>query len=286
MSIERPLDRVATSDTASDASRASDASGVGSSVGSGVGGAGVSASADAGTATLTVDELSARVGMTVRTLRFYAGRGLIPPPVRRGRVGYYGPEHIARLDLVRELQAHGFTLSAIEGYLERIPADATPQDIALHRTLLTPWMRDLPETLDRKALVRRTGRDLSDDDIEMLVALGVVEPTPDDDVFQVATAHLSLGVELLDLELPVEAALAAGRIFSEHGRAIAEELTEVFRTTVWPHFRDGGSTPEHLQQLIERFKPVTIQGLVLAYERAVGETQRDTIRRTTNRPKR
>ena len=166
---------------------------------------------------LTVDGLSGRVGMTVRTLRFYASRGLMPPPVRRGRVGYYGAEHVARLDLVRELQAHGFTLSAIEGYLERIPADATPQDIALHRTLLTPWMRDLSEILDRSELVRRVGRDLSDDDIEMLVALGVVEPTPDDDVFNVATAHLNLGVELIDLELPLEAVRAAGRIFAEHG---------------------------------------------------------------------
>jgi len=234
-------------------------------------------------ATLTVDELSARVGMTVRTLRFYAGRGLIPPPVRRGRVGYYGAEHIARLDLVRELQAHGFTLSAIEGYLERIPADATPQDIALHRTLLTPWMRDLPETLDRAALVRRTGRELSDDDIVALVALGVVEPTPDEDVFHVATAHLGLGAELLDLDLPVDAVLAVTKVFSEHGRAIAEELTEVFRTMVWPHYRDSGGAPEHIQQLVERFKPVTIQGLVIAYERAVGETQRETIRRTQSR---
>ncbi|QNE17142.1 MerR family transcriptional regulator [Kribbella qitaiheensis] len=237
-------------------------------------------------ATLTVDELSARVGMTVRTLRFYAGRGLIPPPVRRGRVGYYGPEHIARLDLVRELQAHGFTLSAIEGYLDRIPADATPQDIALHRTLLTPWMRDLPETLDRTALVRRTGRELSDDDIEMLVALGVVEPTPDEDVFQVATAHLSLGVELLDLDLPVDAVLDITRIFHDHGRALAEELTDVFRAKVWPHYRASGGPPEHIQQLVERFKPVTIQGLVLAYERAVSETQRDTIRRTRTKPPR
>jgi DNA-binding transcriptional MerR regulator len=239
-----------------------------------------------GEALLTVDELSARVGMTVRTLRFYAGRGLIPPPMRRGRVGYYGPDHIARLDLVRELQAHGFTLSAIEGYLERIPADATPEDIALHRTLLTPWMRDLPEILDRPALVRRTGRDLTDDDIELLVALGVVEPTPDDDVFRVATAHLSLGVDLLGLDLPVEAVLATRRIFAEHGRAIAEELTEVFRTTVWPHYRDSGGPPEHLQHLVERFKPVTIQGLVLAYERAVSETQRDTIRRSRDKPPR
>jgi DNA-binding transcriptional MerR regulator len=231
---------------------------------------------------LTVDELSGRVGMTVRTLRFYASRGLLPPPVRRGRVGYYGAEHVARLDLVRELQAHGFTLSAIEGYLERIPADATPQDIALHRTLLAPWMRDLPETLDRPTLVRRAGRDLSDDDIEMLVALGVVEPTPDEDVFRVATAHLSLGIELIDLDLPLDAVLAAGRIFAEHGRAIAEELTDVFRTMVWPHYRDSGGPPEHIQQLVERFKPVTIQGLVLAYERAVGETQRDTVRRRTH----
>jgi len=228
---------------------------------------------------LTVDELSGRVGMSVRTLRFYASRGLMPPPVRRGRVGYYGAEHVARLDLVRELQAHGFTLSAIEGYLDRIPPDATPQDIALHRTLLAPWMRDLPETLDRTALVRRAGRDLSDDDIELLIALGVVEPTPDDDVFRVATAHLSLGVELIELDLPLDAVLAAGRIFTAHGHAVAEELTEVFRTMVWPHYRDSGGPPEHIQQLVERFKPVTIQALVLAYERAVGEAQRDTVRR-------
>ncbi len=235
---------------------------------------------------LTVDELSSRVGMTVRTLRFYASRGLMPPPVRRGRVGYYGAEHVARLDLVRELQAHGFTLSAIEGYLERIPADATPQDIALHRTLLTPWMRDLSEILDRSELVRRVGRDLSDDDIEMLVALGVVEPTPDEDVFNVATAHLNLGVELIDLELPLEAVRAAGRIFAEHGKALADELTEVFRTTVWPHYREAGGPPERIQELVERFKPVTIQGLVIAYERAVNEAQRDSVRRTAHKPRR
>ena len=45
----------------------------------------------------------------------------------------------------------------------------------------------------------------------------------------------------------------------------------------------SGGPPEHIQHLVERFKPVTIQGLVLAYERAVGETQRDTIRRTQHK---
>ena len=61
---------------------------------------------------LTVDELAATTGLTVRNTRYYASLGLLPPPVRRGRVAYYGSRHVARLELVRALQDHGFTLSA------------------------------------------------------------------------------------------------------------------------------------------------------------------------------
>ncbi len=230
---------------------------------------------------LSVEQLASRVGMTVRTVRFYAGRGLIPAPRREGRNGYYGQDHIARLELVRELQAHGFTLSAIEGYLERIPADASPEDVAMHRTLLAPWMPDLPETINRAELNTRSGRDLSDDDIELLVAIGVVEPTPTDEIFNVAPAHLAVGIQLLDLGLPKDAALACQKIFTEHGKALAEELTDVFRKQVWPHLRDSKQPPEVIQAIIERFKPLTIQGLVTAYETAVDEAKRDTIRRRT-----
>lgn len=234
---------------------------------------------DQQTDTLSVEEVAARVGMSVRTVRFYAGRGLIPPPRREGRNGYYGPQHIARLELVRELQAHGFTLSAIEGYLERLPENATPQDIALQRTLLAPWTPDLPETLTRDELVERTGRELSDADLEILVALGTVEPTPDEDVFRIAPAHLGLGVQMLDIGIPLDAAVAAQRIFTEHGRAIAEELTAVFRDIVWPHYRESGQSPEAIRELVEHYKPLTVQALVMSYEAAVNETQRATVRR-------
>jgi DNA-binding transcriptional MerR regulator len=229
--------------------------------------------------TMSVEQLAARVGMTVRTVRFYAGRGLIPPPRREGRNGYYGPDHLARLELVRELQAHGFTLSAIEGYLENIPADATPEQVALHRTLLAPWMPDLPETVGRAELETRSGRSLSDDDLELLVALGVIEPTPVEDVFQVAPAHLAVGIQFLDVGLPTEAALAARRIITEHGQAMATALTELFRTTVWPHLKSSGQPPEAITTMIERFKPLTIQALVTAYETAVDEAKRETVRR-------
>jgi DNA-binding transcriptional MerR regulator len=229
---------------------------------------------------MTLDELTRRVGMSVRNVRFYTTKGLVPPPIRRGRSGYYSLDHLSRLELVRELQAHGFTLSAIEKYVARIPLDASPETIALQRTLLAPWMAELPETLSRRELDRRAGRRLSEDDLDTLNALGIVFRTKQGK-YQVAIAHLSVGVALLDLGMPLDAALAAQDIFTEHGRKIAEELTELFRTKVWPAYKEGGASPEQLRELVERFKPVSVQALVTAYESAVNETKRETVNRRT-----
>ena len=229
---------------------------------------------------MTLEELTQRVGMSVRNVRFYTSKGLLPPPIRRGRSGYYCAEHLVRLELVRELQAHGFTLAAIEGYMARIPAGATPETIALHRTLLAPWMPALPETISRKELVRRAGRPLSEEDLDTLNALGIVYPAKQGR-FQVAVAHLSVGVAMLDLGLPSEAALAAQDIFTKHGREIADELTELFRTHVWPAYMDGTARPDQLRELVERFKPVSVAALVTAYESAVNEAKRETAARRT-----
>ena len=175
---------------------------------------------------LTLDELTKRVGMSVRNVRFYATQGLVPPPIRRGRSGYYTPDHVARLELVQELQGHGFTLSAIERYVAQHPRDATPEDIALQRTMLAPWQHESPIGMSRGELAqprrphatpRRTchadsaRRRLSPCRRGRLPGRGL-------------PALLALG--LLDLGFPTEPALAAAEVYAAHGRAIAEELYE------------------------------------------------------------
>ncbi|HEY8201798.1 MAG TPA: MerR family transcriptional regulator [Actinomycetota bacterium] len=62
---------------------------------------------------LTVDELAHRAGTTTRTVRAYQTKGLLPAPHKIGRIAYYGPEHLARLDLIERLLSRGFLLSAI-----------------------------------------------------------------------------------------------------------------------------------------------------------------------------
>jgi DNA-binding transcriptional MerR regulator len=233
---------------------------------------------------LTLDELTARVGMSVRNVRFYTTKGLVPPPIRRGRSGYYTADHVARLELVQELQSHGFTLSAIERYVANIPRDATPEDIALQRTMLAPWQHESPIEMSRAELDKRAGRTLSDDDLTTLAALGVKRGK-----HQVAVSQLSVGLGLLDLGFPTEAALAAADVYAAHGRQIAEELYEVFRTKAWPVYKESGTSPERVREVVERLKPLSIASLVQAYESAMDETKREGIaqraRRAAPRPR-
>jgi DNA-binding transcriptional MerR regulator len=228
---------------------------------------------DAARELFTLDELTKRVGMSVRNVRFYTTKGLVPPPIRRGRSGYYTPDHVARLELVQELQSHGFTLSAIEKYVANIPRDASPEDIALQRAMLAPWQHEAPIEMTRRELDQRAGRRLTDDDLTTLGALGVVLAARRNR-YQVAVSQLSIGLGLLDLGFPTEAALAAADVYAAHGRQIAEELYEVFRTKAWPVYQQSGTPPERVREVVERLKPLSISSLVQAYEAAMDETKR------------
>ncbi len=225
---------------------------------------------------LTLEELTNRVGISVRNVRFYTTKGLVPPPIRRGRSGYYTSDHVARLELVQELQSHGFTLAAIERYVARLPEGATPEDIALHRTMLTPWQQESPQELTRAQLERRANRELSDDDLETLSALGIVMRNKRGR-FQVVVSQLTVGLGLLDLGFPTEAAVAAADVYAEHGRQIAKELNDLFRTEVWPAYKEAGASPEKLREVVERLKPLSIASLVAAYESAMDETRREAV---------
>src|SRR3954465_1428317 len=87
---------------------------------------------------LTIDQLAQKTGMTVRNLRAHQSRGLLPPPEVRGRTGFYGPEHIARVELIKEPQADGFNLDLIRKLLDGAAGQST-QLLKLTRALRAPF---------------------------------------------------------------------------------------------------------------------------------------------------
>ena len=108
-------------------------------------------------ADMTIDELARASGMTVRNIRAHQSRGLLPPPEVRARTGYYGPEHVARLRLIQELQGEGYNLAAIKHLLER--SDTSAQDILRFTdTLLAPAAAEQPEVVELAGAARAASR--------------------------------------------------------------------------------------------------------------------------------
>jgi DNA-binding transcriptional MerR regulator len=97
----------------------------------------------------SLTELADLAGVTPRTVRYYLAQGLLPAVGQTGPGSKYGEAHLARLRLIRRLQAEHLPLAEIRRRLEGLsgsdivalaaePAPAPPADSALDylRTVL------------------------------------------------------------------------------------------------------------------------------------------------------
>ncbi len=225
---------------------------------------------------LTVDELATRTGMTVRTVRFYASEGLLPPPERRGRVAYYDSRHRMRLELIRTLQEHGYTLAAIERVLARIAHDAAPAEYAVQAAVLAPWLPGQTEVLDRAELERRVGRGLDEHQIEFLASVGALDDLGDG-TYRAAPSLLGHAVELLELPVPPSVLAESSALIGEHATQVAEGLTELFARGIWGPYQQGELSHEQVVAILQRMRPLALQGLVGAFTQAADAAARRRV---------
>lgn len=224
---------------------------------------------------LTVDELAAATGLTVRTARYYAGLGLLPPPERRGRLAYYSDVHRARLELIRALQEHGFTLAAIEKYFTRLPADAGVAELGVQRAMLTRWSAGANELVDRAGLEERLGQPLDEDLRGRLVQMTAIRDNGDDTYELQPT--FDVGVRALALDIPVDSLVLAGEAIGAHMDALADELTVIFRERVIAPYRDAarGSTSAadaaRFDERIDQLRQLTLEAVLTGFQRAANE---------------
>ncbi|MFD3932460.1 MerR family transcriptional regulator [Streptomyces sp. NPDC058614] len=221
---------------------------------------------------LTVDELAAHAGVTVRTVRFYSTKGLLPPPViGPRRVGHYSQEHLARLALIEELQRQGMTLAAIERHLQQLPAGLSAHDLAIHRAVVASWAPDAAEDVTREELEGRAGRSLGEEELERLAAMGVITRTADS--FRVDPGLLRLGVQLLDVPIAHETILAARTVLLEHSRAAAHELSTLLRDAV-----GEGESVAAVKSLSAHMQPLVVQALLTTFQRSLKEELREWLK--------
>ncbi|HEY9562362.1 MAG TPA: MerR family transcriptional regulator [Nocardioides sp.] len=229
---------------------------------------------------MTIDELAMSVGMTVRTTRYYATLGLMPAPIRRGRIAYYDESHKSRLEMVRALQDHGFTLQAIEGYMATLSPDSSVEELVLQRAMLVPWSPQPREELSRAKLEERAGRKLSAKDIDLLIAMRSIEKSGRSFVPQPA---FRVGVDLIDLDIPPGSMVAAGEAIHEHIGELAKDLTSIMRTQVLAPFRSSQHTAEEaraFEATVARLRQLTIEAVVTEFQRTANDLIAGSLLRT------
>ena len=214
-------------------------------------------------AQLTIDELAAASRVPSRTIRFYQSRGALMNPEIRGRVAYYGKQHVERLKLIAQLQDRGLRIDAIGDLMKRI--DRGEVDLAewlgVEEQMQAPWALDHARTVTEAELYeiagsRRPGL-LAD-----LVRAKIVERKGD--VYLLASpALLAMAIKLESVGIDLETAAEASGILRKHLHRAVSDLVELFVDRI----EDGQVPIGHAGNLFDTFRSVGVESVRVLFAR-------------------
>lgn len=238
------------------------------------------------TAELTIDELARRTGMTVRNIRAHQSRGLLPPPQVRGRTGFYGNEHEARINLIRELQADGFKLEAI-GRLLDSAGGSSDEVLRFTRAVKAPFEDEQPQIVTAEELAGRWGdNETRPELIRRAEKLGILRPLPDGNFEELSPRLGRASAELAALGIPPEAALDVAAELRKHSESVAKTFAALFIDQVWKPFeREGrpeGELPE-VRDALERLRPLATDALLAMFQLVMTEVVEERMGREVER---
>jgi len=226
---------------------------------------------------LTIEQLAVKVGMTVRNIRAYAGRGLLPAPRLVGRKGFYDDDHVSRLTLIRDLLGRGYTLAAVENALAGNPELADPHTIDFLGMLSDPIGEEEPEIISIAELTRLAGLEGEDEVIAMveheLVARGLAERREGDLVSLNEPVLIRAGAQAISIGLAPETVLDLLADLRDDLAHIAERFVDVVRAELWRPFVERGLPQDEWDTLtssIEGIIPVANQATLAMFRHELG----------------
>ena len=220
---------------------------------------------------LTIDELGRETGMTVRTIRSHQARELLPPPEVRDRVGYYGPEHVARLHLIQELQAEGFNLRGIKRLLE---ATGSPAErlVGFGEAVRAPFAAEEPQVFTLQELLDRFGADEPGPLMAQAERSGLIVPLGGDRFEVPVPSLVDIAEEVVSNGVSLDVALGAIAKVSERCGSIARAFVGLYLDEVWKPFVEAGYPEERwpeVMQSIENLRPVAAKAVQPLFELAM-----------------
>jgi DNA-binding transcriptional MerR regulator len=223
---------------------------------------------------------------TVRNVRAYQSRGLIPPPQLRGRTGYYGDEHVVRLELIRDLQAEGFNLEAIKRILDRAPGGSIGEVLDFTRAVAAPFGDERPQVVDAGVFVDRWGDQLTPEVVRRAERLGLVRELGEGRYELLSPRLQEAAIELEKLGVPLDAAMEVTAVMRKHSEAVARAYVRLFLDHVWRPFEEAGEPGEEwprVREALERLRPLAGEALLAMFGIVMTEAVEHALEREARR---
>ncbi|APE36895.1 MerR family transcriptional regulator [Nocardia mangyaensis] len=199
----------------------------------------------------TIDELAREAGTTVRSLRVYHERGILPPPMVKGRTGYYSPEHLSRVRTISRLLNRGIKLSGIKELLKAWDRGDGLSDVLGVIDETTARSGKFPsETISATELEQRY-HDVPDG-LARIVAIGLYQPV-DATSYRIANPRLiTIGSRLTETGLPLsEVVDELENLYADCDR-IARRHVGLFHRMGWARFQQSDRSPDDLATVTEQ----------------------------------
>lgn len=200
----------------------------------------------------TVDDLAHLSHTTVRNIRAYQDRGVLPPPEKRGRLGVYNHKHLARMRLINSLLDRGFTINNINELVNAWENGRDLNDVlGLEAAITSPFSDEVPQRYTKAQLLKLFGlKAMSPEFIKKASAVGLIERdgtaliVNSPKLIEAAAEMTKIGIELVDL-------IEILRLMRGNVQRVADALVGLVVSQL-DNFEDGKlPADEDLRQLSE-----------------------------------
>ncbi|MBH1986958.1 MAG: MerR family transcriptional regulator [Burkholderiales bacterium] len=232
---------------------------------------------------MTVEALAERTGVSVRNIRAYQTAGLIAPPRLHGRTGLYDAEHQGKLELIRDLRKQGFKLDAIKGMLDDTPAGAWTEYALINSLFSTTFFTvEKPQRKALSEMAAHWAQPATQAQKDRLSENGLYRRLAADEVEMLSPSLERIGIQLAELDVPLDTVLDLQDELIRHSRAIAQVyVRQLFLAMVRTlaehrvkqqspagHATNPSVDPalaESIKGLFERLRPLAIGSVTAAF---------------------
>jgi DNA-binding transcriptional MerR regulator len=202
---------------------------------------------------MTIDELARRTQLPVRTIREYHTMRLLPPPQRRGRMGFYDAGHVRRLELIARLQGRGYSLAGIRDLLQAWAAGVDLTSLLGIEPGRAP-LDEMPLRLTKAELLARVPA-LSGPVLPRASAAGLIQPDGDDFLVR-SPALLALVGDGERAGIPITDMLSLAATLRDQVSSLADLIAYRLLPAL-----SAGQNPGQLVPLLQRGRLLLLQGV-------------------------